>query len=74
MSEIITGRLERWWYDGADHNLSGCIYEDAKDRFEEGDRIYTSELCIPPSAALQLKLGDIVPTCNSIYLLGDRAW
>lgn len=70
MAEII-GRLENWVYYPGSHMICGNIYNDVKNRFDDGVYIHTSELRISKKAALELKAGDVVITRNSKYLLGD---
>ena len=68
MNSEITGRLEGWWYDKANHVIWGYMYNDARKRFSDGAYIHTSNLRLPKTTVFYE--GMEVPTLNSTYLLG----
>jgi len=65
MTDKITARLENWQL--VFNNLYGDIYDDSKNRFEDGKWIKLSKI-----NAVELKEGDIIQTMNSKYLLGKE--
>lgn len=69
-NDNITGRLENWFpnqVSSKEFVLWGEIYEDKLNRFSDGTFIHTSGIKNRP-----LKEGDLVPTRNSLYLLGKK--
>jgi hypothetical protein len=66
-----TGRLENWGLTDDKKNLFGNIFEDAKERFTDGQYIKTT----PQFGNMDLddlKEGDLVVTKSSVYLLGKK--
>ena len=67
----ITGRLEDWYayhYCGTHMVLWGRVFDDIKERFQDGLMIHTSAIeCDDVSSFHE---GDVVTTLNSTYLLG----
>lgn len=68
----ITGRLENWFFDPIWKTLIGDIYEDARSRFIDGERVRTSKLNHKEKEIEAFKEGDIVNTTNSVYQLGKK--
>lgn len=69
--EEFTAKLEYWYTKQISEEqfvICGRIFGDSKQRFRNGETIYTSSIKIIP-----LKEGDIVTTRNSTYLLGSEA-
>lgn len=66
-----TGRLEGWYPTdfGDCIIISGDIYEDTQNRWEDGEFMRTSR--IDRKYLNKLKKGAIIPTLNSIYVLGE---
>jgi hypothetical protein len=58
-----TGRLEQWCAFGK--SLSGLIYGDREDRWEDGTRIYTSSI-------QSIDEFGHARTINSMYILGEE--
>ena len=68
MEQEITGTLENWSrYEGLALCLRGNLYEDSKERWQEGTFIRTSMLAPQDQ---ELYEGAIITTRNSIYKLG----
>jgi len=66
----ITGRIENWTrvqVTAKEFVIYGNLYEDSKERFEDGTPIKTSGI-----KNTALKEGDVVTTRNSKYLLGQE--
>lgn len=68
----ITGRLENWFFDPMWKTLVGDIYEDARCRFGDGERVRTSKVMHKAAEINAFKEGDTINTKNSVYLLGKK--
>ena len=66
-----TGRIEVWTVHmiGSEFILWGAIYDDIRERWEDGTTFHTSGIAGVDSN--DLKKGMVVTTRNSTYLLGD---
>ncbi len=62
-----TARVENWVVEGG--RVHGVVYDDRKQRFEDGTYIHTSPLLLIGRPTE----GAIMETENSRYLLGRRA-
>ena len=62
-----TGRLENWRFDANNGVLWGNLFNDTRQRWEEGAYIHTSYV-----KAQVFNEGDVVQTLNSSYLLGQQ--
>ncbi len=76
-STNITGRLENWYLQIEDgyrredglHRIVGECYDDAKGRFPDGLKIWTSLIT---NTDVDYKEGAIIDTLYSTYLLGKE--
>lgn len=68
----VTGTLENWTYTigpRGGYLFSGYLYNDSKNRWEDGTPIMTS---LVRDVSVDYTEGSIVQTRNSTYLLGKR--
>ena len=69
MNNEITARLENWHaYFG--QTLAGEIYDDVRNRWEDGTFIHTSY--IEDNEYNKAEEGVVIHTMNSVYLLGKK--
>lgn len=70
IKEEITGRLENWYVSQVTEKelvVNGNIYNDIRNRWEDGTHIHTSGV-----KNSWFEEGDLIDTRNSIYLLGKK--